>query len=70
MCSRLTYFSIKYAIHRANSFASITFSVLKKCMNKLDCLVHEMLLIRQLVAGSASSRTNSSETTALGMNMD
>ena len=24
------------------------FSVLKKCMNKFDCLVHEMLLIRKL----------------------
>ena len=24
------------------------FSVLKKCMNKFDCLVHEMLLIREL----------------------
>ena len=24
------------------------FSVLKKCMNKFDCLVYEMLLIREL----------------------
>ena len=24
------------------------FSFLKKCMNKFDCLVHEMLLIREL----------------------
>ena len=29
-------------------FSHVHFSVLKKCMDKFDCLAHKMLLIREL----------------------
>ena len=43
------YFYTAYYLINAATAPELTkmFSVLKKCQGKLDCLVHEMLLIRE-----------------------